>query len=371
MKIILKAEYNTRQFQVTMLMVMRDDMGSSQMNQKILLSTYKHLLVAGQMESKACVKAKALVEAKVVHEHPVRSESLLDISTCNVNPEMYEKCGSIPNAYYVFCLMPECNLTSWDIMIIWLAKNGVGDDAIEMFSHFRKSGLKPDGQMFIGVFTACGALGDVTMGMQHFDFMSKVYGIVPTMDHYVGIVGMLGTCGYLDEALDFIEKMPMEPSFEVWETLMNLCRIQGNMELGNRSSEIVEELHHSHLSKESKAGLVPATTSVIARKEEIKKKQEGLKEQMKEEGYVPETRFVPHDIHPEEKEEAINSHSERLAAASSLLKTPARHEVRIIKNLCVCVDCHSAFKILSKIVGRKFIMRDAKRFQHMEDGKCS
>ncbi|GAB2269189.1 hypothetical protein Dimus_004118 [Dionaea muscipula] len=351
---------------------------------------------------KACAKAKALVEAKAVHEHLVKSESLLDISTGNVILEMYAKCGSMQDAYDVFCSMPECNLTSWDIMITWLAKNGLGEDAIDMFSQFRESGLKPDGQMFIGVFTACGALGDVTEGMLHFDSMSKVYGIVPTMDHYVGIVDMLGTCGYLDEALDFIEKMPMEPSFEVWETLMNLCRIQGNMELGNRCSEIVEELNPSHLSKESKVGLVPVTASVTAPKEETKKAGseslleikskvhefragdrsspdtdriyellKGLKEQMKEEGYVPETRFVLHDIHPEEKEEAIMSHSERLAAASSLLKTPTRHEVRIIKNLRVCVDCHSAFKIISKIVGRKFIMRDAKRFHHMEDGKCS
>ncbi|GAB2269181.1 hypothetical protein Dimus_004111 [Dionaea muscipula] len=341
-------------------MVMRDDMGGSQMILKILLSTCKHLLVAGQMESQACAKAKAFVEAKAVHEHLVRSESLLDISTCNVILGMYAKCGSI------------------------------------------ESGSKPDGQMFIGVFTACGALGDVTEGLLHFDSMSMVYRIVPTMDHYVGIVDMRGTCGYLDEAFDFIEKMSIEPSFEVWDTLMNLCGIQGNMERGNRCSEIVEELNPSHLSKESKAGLVPVATSVIAPKEEIKKVGseslleikskvhefragdrsspdtnriyellKGLKEQKMEEGYVPETRFVLHDINLEENGHATMSHSERLVAASSLLKTPARHQVKIIKNLRVCVDCHTAFKIISKIVGRKFIMLDVKRFHHVADGKCS
>ncbi|GAB2269180.1 hypothetical protein Dimus_004110 [Dionaea muscipula] len=226
--------------------------------------------------------------------------SFIDISTCNVILEMYAKCGSMTDAYCVFYLIPECNPTSWDIMITWLAKND---------------------------------LGDVTEGMLHFDSMSKVYGIVRTMYHYVGIVNLLGTCGYLDEALDFIEKMPMEPNFKVWETLMNLCRIQGNMELGNWCNEIVEELNPSHLSKESNAGLVPVTASVIAPKEEKKKAGseslleikskvhefragdrsspdtdriyellKGLKEQMKEEGYVPETRFVLHDIHPKEKE---------------------------------------------------------------------
>ncbi|GAB2269182.1 hypothetical protein Dimus_004112 [Dionaea muscipula] len=89
---------------------------------------------------KACTKAKALVEVKTVHEHLVRSESLLDISTCNVILEMYAKCCLMQDAYYVFCLMPECNLTSWDIMITWLAKNGLGEDSIDMFSQFRESG---------------------------------------------------------------------------------------------------------------------------------------------------------------------------------------------------------------------------------------
>ncbi|GAB2269177.1 hypothetical protein Dimus_004107 [Dionaea muscipula] len=185
---------------------------------------------------KACAKVKALVEAKAIHEHLVRSDSLLDISTLQSD--------------------------IWGHMITWRAKNGLSEDAIDKFSQFRESGLKHDGQMFIGVFTACGALGDVTEGMLHFDSMSKLYGIGPTMNHYVGIVGMLGTCGYLDEALDFIEKIPMEPSFAVWETLMNLCRIQGNMEHCNRCSVIVEELNPSHLSKKSKASLVPSILTI-------------------------------------------------------------------------------------------------------------
>ncbi|GAB4837579.1 hypothetical protein Ancab_002429 [Ancistrocladus abbreviatus] len=140
---------------------------------------------------------------------------------------MYAKCGSMDDAYDVFSAMPERNLTSRDTMIAWLGKNGLGEDAIDMFSQFKEAGLKPDAQMFIGVFAACGVLGDVDEGMLHFDSMSKVYGIVPSMEHYVSIVDRLGSMGYLNEALEFIVKMPMEPSVELWETLMNLCRVQG------------------------------------------------------------------------------------------------------------------------------------------------
>ncbi|GAB4854125.1 hypothetical protein Ancab_022707 [Ancistrocladus abbreviatus] len=363
--------------------------------QGISVDLNRHLILM-----KACGDAQALEEAKAVHEHLVRSICPLQISTYNRIIEMYAKCGSMDEAYSVFNKMPERNLTSWDTMIDWLAKNGLGEDAVDMFSQFKKAGLKPDGQMFIGVFAACGVLGDVDEGMLHFDSMSKVYGIVPSMEHYVSIVDMLGSTGYLNEALEFIEKMPMEPSLDVWETLMNLCRIHGNTELGDHCAEIVEQLDPSRLNKESKAGLLPIRPSDIPKQKEKKANQNllelkskvheyragdrshpesdkiyallrGLKEQMKEAGYMPETRFVLHDIDQEGKEEALMAHSERLATAQGLLSSPARSPLRVIKNLRVCVDCHNALKIISKIVGRELVMRDAKRFHHFKDGKCS
>ncbi|CAL2250827.1 unnamed protein product [Prunus armeniaca] len=87
---------------------------------------------------------------------------------------------------------------------------------------------------------------------------------------------------------------------------------------------------------------------------------------MQEAGYIPETRFVLHDIDQEGKEDALLARSERLAVAYALLSSPARSSIRVIKNLRVCGDCHNALKIISKIAGRELIMRDAKRFHHFK-----
>ncbi|KAF5747430.1 pentatricopeptide repeat-containing protein [Tripterygium wilfordii] len=70
-------------------------------------------------------------------------------------------------------------------MITWLAKNDLGEEALDLFSKFKKAGFRPDGQMFIRVFSACGALGDIVEGMLHFESMRKDYGIIPSMEHYV------------------------------------------------------------------------------------------------------------------------------------------------------------------------------------------
>ncbi|TYH22788.1 hypothetical protein ES288_A04G157700v1 [Gossypium darwinii] len=350
---------------------------------------------------KACGEVKALQEAKTVHEHLIGSFSPLKISIYNRILETYLKCGSTDDAFDVFEKMPRRNLTSWDTMITGLARNGLGEDALDLFSQFKQSGLKPDAKMFLGVFYSCGVVGDINEGMLHFSLMSSDYGIVPSMEHYVGVVDMLGSTGHLDEALEFIEKMPFEASADVWETLMNLCRTHGLLELGDRCAELVKQLDPSRLNEQSKAGLIPlkdldlkknekkklASQSPLEVRSRVNEYRAGdtshpandriyallrrLKEHMKEAGYVPETRFVLHDIDQESKEEALLAHSERLALANGLLTSPARGQIRIIKNLRVCGDCHAAFKIMSKIVGREIIMRDAKRFHHFSEGLCS
>ncbi|CAN0923230.1 Pentatricopeptide repeat-containing protein At2g15690, mitochondrial [Linum grandiflorum] len=76
---------------------------------------------------------------------------------------------------------------------------------------------------------------------------------------------------------------------------------------------------------------------------------------MKNSRYVPDTRYVLHDIDQEAKEQSLLYHSERLAIAYGLIST----------------DCHNAIKIMSKIVGRELIVRDNKRFHHFRGGKCS
>ena len=73
----------------------------------------------------------------------------------------------------------------------------------------------------------------------------------------------------------------------------------------------------------------------------------------------------------EEKELMVKVHSEKLAIAFGLIATEPGTEIRIIKNLRVCLDCHNATKFISKITERVIVVRDANRFHHFKDGACS
>lgn len=96
-----------------------------------------------------------------------------------------------------------------------------------------------------------------------------------------------------------------------------------------------------------------------------------LREKLELAGYVPDTNFVLHDVDEELKAEFLYTHSEKLAIAFGLIATADGTTIRIAKNLRVCGDCHTFTKVVSAIVQREIIVRDANRFHHFKDGSCS
>nr|XP_051178079.1 uncharacterized protein LOC127292674 [Lolium perenne] len=108
-----------------------------------------------------------------------------------------------------------------------------------------------------------------------------------------------------------------------------------------------------------------------AKRKEAYEKVRELHEEIRAVGYVPDTRFVLHDIDEGAKERALMYHSERLAIAFGLVSTPPGTPLRVMKNLRICGDCHNAVKLIAKVTGREIIVRDNKRFHHFKDGACS
>ncbi|KAL1551800.1 pentatricopeptide repeat-containing protein, mitochondrial-like protein [Salvia divinorum] len=52
-------------------------------------------------------------------------------------------------------------------------ENGHGEESLELFAEFKLCGIRPDGQMFLGVFLACGVISDVVEGMLQCESMMK------------------------------------------------------------------------------------------------------------------------------------------------------------------------------------------------------
>eukprot|EP01018_Ginkgo_biloba_P034076 Gb_04449 [translate_table: standard] len=359
----------------------------------------------------ACAHLGAQQQGKWIHDYIIRSgfESNVFVGTALI--DMYAKCGSIETARQLFDKMSKRDVVAWTAMIAAYGMHGHGKDALALFSEMQHTNLQPNHITFISVLSACSHAGLVDEGWQYFECMKQNYCITPKVEHYACMVDLLGRAGHLDEAHDFIKKMPLEPDVSVWGSLLAACRVHRNIELGEHVAKRLFDLDPENagyyvllsniycaagrwddatkvratvkergLKKPPGCSFIEVNNTVHAflvgdrshpQSEIIYAMLDTLTKQMEAVGYVPNTDFVLHDIEEEAKEHMICSHSEKLAIAFGLMHTSPGTPIRITKNLRVCGDCHSATKFISKIVKREIVVRDLNRFHHFKDGICS
>ncbi|KAJ0978490.1 hypothetical protein J5N97_013964 [Dioscorea zingiberensis] len=62
--------------------------------------------------------------------------------------------------------------------------------------------------------------------------MIPEYGTSPGLEHYACMVGVLSRAGHLQEAVEFINRIPLEPNAKVWGALLNGAAVFGDVDLG-------------------------------------------------------------------------------------------------------------------------------------------
>ncbi|CAM6058668.1 unnamed protein product [Sphagnum tenellum] len=360
---------------------------------------------------KLCASTAALLAGKRVHAIINQAGLQADICVGNALVDMYAKCGSIVDAQKVFDKMHERDVVSWNAIITGYAQHGLGEDALQLYNQMQQEGLSPDSTTFVGVLSACSHAGLVYEGLQLFNSMCHDYSIIPTVEHYGCMVDLLGRAGLLNAAEGFIRNMPFEADASIWAAFLGACRIHSNVKLADHAAKIllrtetqnaavyvqlsniyaaaglwddVEKVRNSMKDRGVKKEpgrtwieLGDQTHSFMIedgshpQSEKIYAELDRLSKLIQTAGYVPDTRFVVHDVDEKLKEIALCYHSEKLAIAFGIINMPSGTPIRIIKNLRVCTDCHTFTKFISKITGREIVARDSRRFHHFKNGLCS
>ncbi|CAI9104244.1 OLC1v1002876C1 [Oldenlandia corymbosa var. corymbosa] len=354
----------------------------------------------------------SLNHGKQIHAVAIRILEASPASLDNALINMYAKAGNILYAKKIFSLSHQRkDAISWTSMIIALAQHGLAKEAIHLFENMLECDSKPDHITYVGVFSACTHAGLVEDGRRYYKMMQEVHDIVPTSSHCACMIDLLGRAGLLHEALEFIEKMPVEPDAIAWGSLLAACKIHKNAELAKVAAEnllkidpdnggaysalanaysacgrwreaagVRKSMKLKQVKKEQGFSWIQIKNEVHAfgvedglhpQRDAIYQLMEKIWKEIKKMGYIPDTDSVLHDLDPELKEQILKHHSEKLAIAFGLLNTPENATLRIMKNLRVCNDCHSAIKFISKLVNREIILRDATRFHHFQGGVCS
>ncbi|CAK7328391.1 unnamed protein product [Dovyalis caffra] len=348
---------------------------------------------------------------KQIHALVISSgyESCLFISNALV--DMYAKCSDILAAKNVFHRMLHRDVVSWTSIIVGAAQHGRAEEALDLYDRMVLAGVKPNEVTFVGLIYACSHAGLVSKGRELFKSMIEDYRINPSLQHFTCLLDLLSRSGHLKEAEDLINTMPFKPDEPTWAALLSACKHHGNTEMGLRIADRILSLNlqdpstyillsnvyagagkWEQMSRVRKLMTVmevkkePGYSSIVLGKESqvfhagetchpMKDEMLGLLKEldaeMRKRGYIPDTSFVLHDMEEQEKERQLFWHSERLAVAYGLLKAVPGTCIRIVKNLRVCGDCHTFLKLTSSIMHREIIVRDATRYHHFKDGRCS
>ncbi|XP_077217770.1 pentatricopeptide repeat (PPR) superfamily protein [Tasmannia lanceolata] len=360
----------------------------------------------------ACGQLGALEHGKWAHAYIDKCGMKVDVVLGTSLIDMYAKCGSIERARRAFCgLGSDKDVMAWSAMISALAMHGHGEECLNLFSQMQDHGVKPNDVTILGVLCGCVHGGLVNEGREYFDRMSEEFGLTPMIQHYGCLVDLYGRAGLIDNAWDVVRSMPMKPDVLVWGALLSGSRMQGDIKTcefalkqlieleplnsgayvllsnvyakmgrwedvrnvryimeakgikkvpGCSMVEVGGVLHEFFIGDESH----PESRQIYLMLEEIMKR-------LKMAGYVGNTREVLLDLDEEGKELALSLHSEKLAIAFSFIKTTPGTPIHIVKNLRICVDCHVAIKIISKVFEREIVVRDCNRFHHFRYGSCS
>ncbi|KAK3226588.1 hypothetical protein Dsin_006450 [Dipteronia sinensis] len=174
-----------------------------------------------------------------VEKNGIAKES--SVYLANALLDMHAKCGNINKACQIFDEIQDKTLVSWTSIIHGLAMHGQGVSALVRFCQMQIQGFKPDGIVFQSVLSACSHAGLVDEGLKCFDSMVKDHHLEPWTEHYGGVVDLLCRAGFINEAFEFIVKMPITADAIVWRILLRACQEEGDINLANQVMKHFDE----------------------------------------------------------------------------------------------------------------------------------
>uniref|UniRef100_J3LG41 DYW domain-containing protein n=1 Tax=Oryza brachyantha TaxID=4533 RepID=J3LG41_ORYBR len=359
----------------------------------------------------ACAHLGAYDVGRSVHCALLRNTTRLNTFMSTSLVDMYAKCGCIEKAAAVFDAMDDKNAWTYSAMVSGLALHGDGLRALEVFDAMVREGHRPDAPVYVGVLNACSRAGLLEEGLRCFDRMRLEHKLTPNAQHYSCMVDLMARAGRLDDARSLIGSMPTGPTDTAWRSLLNACRIHGNLELAERALQELERLGavnagdyiiladmHARADNWDAAaarrteavdrGLAQspgysavevhgATHRFVSqdrshpRADDIYEMLHQMEWQLRFEGYKPDTSEVAQDVDEEEKRRVVAAHSQKLAMAFGLLSTPEGAPVRVVTNLRMSKECHAYSALISEIFGREIVVRDRNQFHRFKRGECS
>ncbi|KAA8522409.1 hypothetical protein F0562_013230 [Nyssa sinensis] len=207
---------------------------------KMVAESVEPTAVTMLLSLQACADLPSLQTGETIHGSLVKNGLSSRVSVEALLINMYSKCGRLDLACRAFLTITEESVNSWSAIIHGLGMHGYGEAALMSFIKMLKRGINPDGVCFLVVLSSCSHTGMLSEGYKVFEYMVRHFGLVPKMEHYVTMVDLIGRAGFIDEAFQFIGRMPIEPDISIWGAFFGACKIYGKFDIGISTERLVE-----------------------------------------------------------------------------------------------------------------------------------
>ncbi|CAN6861115.1 unnamed protein product [Brassica oleracea] len=352
-----------------------------------------------------------LHSGKEVHCFCLKNNLIRDAYVATALVDMYTRSGDLRSASEVFRGIENKRVASWNCMIMGHAMFGKGQEGILVFNKMLKAGIEPDAITFTSLLSVCKNSGLVREGWEYFDLMKSRYGVTPSIEHCSCMVDMLGRSGYLDEAWDFIQTMPLKPDATTWGAFLSSCKIHRDVELAevawkrlqvlephNSANYMMminlysnlnrwEDVEHirglmrqhrvrvqdlwSWIQIDQRVHVFYAEGEAHPDEGEIYFELYRLVSEMKRSGYAPDTSCIHQNVSEAEKEKLLLGHTEKLAMTYGLIRKKGSDPIRVVKNTSICSDCHTVAKYITVLRNREIVLQEGSRIHRFRDGQCS
>ncbi len=157
----------------------------------------------------ACASVAALEEGRGAHEQIIQRGWDLDAFVGSSLVDMYAKCGSMVDAWRVFCKMPSQDLVTWTAIILGYVRCGQGQKALELYKRMQQEGVQPNTITFVGVLNACASIMALEEGRRAHE---QIIQSGCESDAFVGssLIDTYAKCGSMEEASRVFNKLPSQ-----------------------------------------------------------------------------------------------------------------------------------------------------------------
>ncbi|CAA6666331.1 unnamed protein product [Spirodela intermedia] len=156
---------------------------------------------------------------KQIHGYVIKTEMVVETSVSNSLIQMYFGLGSQGEAETIFLHTGSRDLVTWTTMISGYEKNGLPDQALQMFEKLKSTDVAVDEVTIASALSACASLGRLETGLELHE-LARANELLPYTTVGNSLIAMYSKAGRLEKAVEVFRSM-LDRDVISWSSLIS------------------------------------------------------------------------------------------------------------------------------------------------------